>query len=466
MRAGLVIPGLLALLLGMIAPARDAPDGVRLERWYRVERDGDVIGWMSLVERAHAETIVTEATYEERVLVMGQTRHRRVFGEVHEDAGGRVLRVSRSRDQDDHLPAGAFGRPADRIESGGDRMEGLGPSAAAAFIARRLEAGARELSVVRMGPLLAGGAERLTLTGIEACTQTIGDRQIDGFCADWGADGRVMLDARGYPLIARFADGSRTVVFRATSRTEALAPYEPVESVADVLVPVAPEGWDGRGETFLVERLDGQAWDLPDVLGGFTLDVEGEKLRSTMGAPPPEGLSPAEREAALRETGLINFSQLPSVAWANDAAETRGDARVHVAQRRVHDRLLHRGFALGLADAVTAYMRREGDCTEHAVLLAALLRREHLPARIVGGLVPIEHEGRVMMAQHLWVQAYVEREGAGVWVDLDATLMPGAPLTARVPLGATGVTDETVTDLVRRMGALAGLVRVEAVAPE
>jgi transglutaminase-like putative cysteine protease len=95
-----------------------------------------------------------------------------------------------------------------------------------------------------------------------------------------------------------------------------------------------------------------------------------------------------------------------------------------------------------------------------------LLRREHLPARIVGGLVPIEHEGRVMMAQHLWVQAYVEREGAGVWVDLDATLMPGAPLTARVPLGATGVTDETVTDLVRRMGALAGLVRVEAVAPE
>ncbi|MFI4897258.1 MAG: transglutaminase family protein, partial [Phycisphaerales bacterium JB059] len=370
------------------------------------------------------------------------------------------------RDRDDHLPASAFGAPGDHAHPEGDWSAGLGPSAAAAFIARRLEAGAKELTVVRMGPLLPGGAERLTLTGIEACTERFGDREVDGFCADWGEHGRVMLDARGYPLIARFADGSRTVVFRATSREEALAPYEPVESVADVLVPVTPEDWDGRDAAFVVERLDGEAWDLPHELGRFTLRAQGEHLRSTHRPAPPERLGETERDAALRETDLINFSKLPPVAWANDVFETPGEARLRFAHRRVHDRLLHRGFALGLADAETAYMRREGDCTEHAVLLAALLRREGVPTRVVGGLVPIEHEGRIVMAQHLWVQAYLERDDAGVWTDLDATLAPGAPLTPRVPLGATGVTDETVADLVRRMGALAGLVRVEAIAPE
>jgi len=62
--------------------------------------------------------------------------------------------------------------------------------------------------------------------------------------------------------------------------------------------------------------------------------------------------------------------------------------------------------------------RREGDCTEHAVLLAALARSRKIPARIVTGLALLEFSGKAAAVGHAWVEWHDGKR----WLPADAAL--------------------------------------------
>jgi hypothetical protein len=68
-----------------------------------------------------------------------------------------------------------------------------------------------------------------------------------------------------------------------------------------------------------------------------------------------------------------------------------------------------------------------GDCGEHAVLLAALLRASGVPARVVLGLVYMNSKGGYFY--HAWVMAYV-----GEWVFADPSHGVFPAVSERVPL--------------------------------
>lgn len=73
---------------------------------------------------------------------------------------------------------------------------------------------------------------------------------------------------------------------------------------------------------------------------------------------------------------------------------------------------------LGYLDAATALKQGRGDCTETAVLLAAVARAQGIPARVVGGLVYSDRFSgrRDLFAPHYWVQAWIDDR----WVSYDA----------------------------------------------
>jgi hypothetical protein len=75
---------------------------------------------------------------------------------------------------------------------------------------------------------------------------------------------------------------------------------------------------------------------------------------------------------------------------------------------------------VGYASALEVARKPEGDCTEHAVLLAALGRARGIPTRVVDGIVYVEsyagHEH--VFVPHAWAQAYVD----GHWQSFDAAL--------------------------------------------
>jgi transglutaminase-like putative cysteine protease len=75
-----------------------------------------------------------------------------------------------------------------------------------------------------------------------------------------------------------------------------------------------------------------------------------------------------------------------------------------------------KGLSTAFASASETAVNREGDCSEHGVLLAAMLRADGIPSRVASGLVWIDWANA--FGWHMWTQALID----GHWIDLDATL--------------------------------------------
>jgi len=89
-------------------------------------------------------------------------------------------------------------------------------------------------------------------------------------------------------------------------------------------------------------------------------------------------------------------------------------------EKYVRGAIRDKGLGLGMATAAETARQRAGDCTEHAVLAAALARASGMPSRVVGGLVYAEAlpglEGGGF-GYHMWTEVWV-----GEWLPLDAAL--------------------------------------------
>jgi hypothetical protein len=97
-------------------------------------------------------------------------------------------------------------------------------------------------------------------------------------------------------------------------------------------------------------------------------------------------------------------------------------------EKHVRDKLSKKNFSTALASAAEVAKNLEGDCTEHAVLLAAMLRVKKIPSRIAVGMVYIE--GRNVFGGHMWTEAWLD----GKWIPLDATLGRGGIGAAHIKL--------------------------------
>jgi hypothetical protein len=91
-------------------------------------------------------------------------------------------------------------------------------------------------------------------------------------------------------------------------------------------------------------------------------------------------------------------------------------------ETRVRAHITDKSMRIGYASALETLRAREGDCTEHAVLLAALGRARGIPTRVVNGLAYASaFAGRQQVfVPHAWVQAWIGDR----WASFDAAL-PG-----------------------------------------
>jgi len=87
----------------------------------------------------------------------------------------------------------------------------------------------------------------------------------------------------------------------------------------------------------------------------------------------------------------------------------------------VYDHIRSKGMETAFASASETARTRTGDCSEHGVLLAALLRADGIASRLAIGLVYVEVRGEGVFGWHMWTQALID----GRWIDLDATLPGG-----------------------------------------
>jgi transglutaminase-like putative cysteine protease len=155
------------------------------------------------------------------------------------------------------------------------------------------------------------------------------------------------------------------------------------------------------------------------------------------------------------------------------AAPASAADRARELSHFVHKYVATKDLDTGLATASQVVGSRAGDCTEHAVLLAALLRAEGIPARLVTGLVYLEEfaGSDSVFGYHMWVQAAIGAEGpqavgdAGRWIDLDPTLPWGFDAT-HIALGHSALSGSGREPELDRLMPLYGKLRIEVVEVE
>jgi hypothetical protein len=106
-----------------------------------------------------------------------------------------------------------------------------------------------------------------------------------------------------------------------------------------------------------------------------------------------------------------------AVGDTKDAAEA-----VKKIESFVSGYIENRSLSVGYASAAEVAASKVGDCTEFAVLTAAMCRAIGIPARVVSGLVYVKAFGgrENVFGGHMWVEAYVGDK----WIGLDATRAP------------------------------------------
>jgi transglutaminase-like putative cysteine protease len=88
-------------------------------------------------------------------------------------------------------------------------------------------------------------------------------------------------------------------------------------------------------------------------------------------------------------------------------------------ERWVQRNMSNKNFTQAFAPADEAARTLEGDCTEHAVLAAAMCRAVGVPSRTAVGLVHVPSQQ--CMTFHMWIEVWI----GGKWFTLDPTLAAG-----------------------------------------
>ncbi|MHC4118777.1 MAG: transglutaminase-like domain-containing protein [Planctomycetota bacterium] len=134
---------------------------------------------------------------------------------------------------------------------------------------------------------------------------------------------------------------------------------------------------------------------------------------------PYKGDEPAALEA-LEPTQFVQSDHEKIIELARRAVGKTKDAAkaVDKIEAFVSDYVADKNLSVGYASAVEVAASKQGDCTEHAVLTAALCRAIGIPAQVVTGLAYVgEWRGLESgFGGHAWNQAYV----GGKWIGLDA----------------------------------------------
>ena len=150
-----------------------------------------------------------------------------------------------------------------------------------------------------------------------------------------------------------------------------------------------------------------------------------EPVKAASGSEFPYKGDDAAAIEALKPSRYVQGDDERIVSLAKEAVGNSKDAReaVERIEKFVANYIDEKNFSVGYATAVEVAASKSGDCSEHAVLTAALCQAIGIPARVAVGVVYVDAFGGLsggVFGGHAWTQAYV----GGKWIGLDAT---GAP---------------------------------------
>lgn len=179
----------------------------------------------------------------------------------------------------------------------------------------------------------------------------------------------------------------------------------------------------------------------------------GERFEDAPGSGETQTPTPDETSA-----GPMIQSDAPEIAALAQnvlPGETDPAKLAPALERFVFEFIVNKNYSRGFVTALEVATNPSGDCTEHAVLLAALARNRKIPARIVQGLIYEKDSGK--MAWHVWNELYVN----GRWVPFDATIGKGFVGVNHLRINAGSFSTATLAGTLLPAAKLIGKIRIE-----
>jgi len=191
-----------------------------------------------------------------------------------------------------------------------------------------------------------------------------------------------------------------------------------------------------RGEALqyhVISKKEGSGMSFPDILGQIALSagdglgwhITVKRQDVPQGMPHVAGNETGDIEAALKSTPYLQKEDSKIAAMTKKALNSEKDPGIAVGMIKtfVHDHIINKNYSTGYATAAEVAESGQGDCTEHALLTAAMCRNAGIPARVVYGFVyaSMPNSANGIFRMHAWNAVYI----GGEWYGLDATKVNG-----------------------------------------
>jgi transglutaminase-like putative cysteine protease len=165
----------------------------------------------------------------------------------------------------------------------------------------------------------------------------------------------------------------------------------------------------------------------------------------------PVARTPPPDSRHLSPSFLVDYTE-PAVQALKPWIERRYGPRPSPEdlEQFVFEYIREKNYAHGFDVASIVAQSRSGDCSEHAILLTALLRMYEYPARTIIGVF-VSLQDPVMAFGHAWAEYY----GDAGWTGIDGTRVDKTVGAQYIPLSVIG--DESIGYRIALIGALRSL---------
>ena len=152
--------------------------------------------------------------------------------------------------------------------------------------------------------------------------------------------------------------------------------------------------------------------------------VGTEQQQVTLTVPTNSTFTSAPVSQHQSPSWVIDYDH-PEVAEVVDGVwqEHTKQPTLHQVHTFTDQNIPQKNYRNGFAIASQVVKRREGDCTEHAVLGAAVARAADYAARVVLGLLLHRQQDEYVAYGHAWVEVHTEQG----WQIIDPTTVAGQP---------------------------------------
>jgi hypothetical protein len=192
---------------------------------------------------------------------------------------------------------------------------------------------------------------------------------------------------------------------------------------------------------------------------GNTFELHVRASRGGVG----EGQEKEPSSEFTQSSYFINSADAKVKVLARQAvgAETDAWKKSLKIERFVHDQMHFANHeALATSDHVARTL--EGDCTEYAMLTAAMCRAEGVPSRTAIGLIYADVKQTPVFAFHMWTEVWIK----GRWIAIDATLGKGYVGAAHLKITDHSWHDERTMTPIFPVIRVVGRVSIDVVSAE